>query len=110
VLSIATPLAAHRPCLRPIALGTVWDVPLAFTSKLIMVLIGAIRRECLDHVVVLGERHLRHVFLSHMEYYNGATTHLALNKDAPVSRAIQPVGRILQTPILGGLHHQYIWT
>ena len=71
-------------------------------------LIGSIRRECLDHVVVFGERHLRHVLLSYMEYYNGARTHLALNKDAPVSRAIQAVGRILPTPFLGGLHHQYV--
>ena len=66
-------------------------------------LIGSIRRECLDHVVVFGERHLRHVLLSYMEYYNGARTHLALNKDAPVSRAIQAVGRILPMQILGGL-------
>jgi transposase InsO family protein len=71
-------------------------------------LIGSIRRECLDHVVVFGERHLRHVLLSYMEYYNGARTHLALNKDAPVSRAILAVVRILPMPILGGLHHQYV--
>ena len=70
-------------------------------------LIGSIRRECLDHVVVFGERHLRHLLLSYMEYYNGARTHLALNKDAPVSRSIQAVGRIIPTPILGGLHHHY---
>ena len=71
-------------------------------------LIGSVRRECLDHVVVFGERHLRHVLLSYMEYYNGARTHLALNKDAPVSRAIQAVGHILPAPFLGGLHHQYV--
>ena len=71
-------------------------------------LIGSIRRECLDHVVVFGERHLRHVLLSYMQYYNGARTHLSLNKDAPVPRAVQAVGRILPTPILGGLHHQYV--
>jgi transposase InsO family protein len=68
-------------------------------------LTGSIRRECLDHVVVFGERHLRHILFS---YYNGARTHLSLNKDAPVSRAVQAVGRILPTPILGGLHHQYV--
>jgi len=50
-------------------------------------LIGSIRRECLDHVVVFGERHLRHLLLSYMAYYNGARTHLSLNKDAPVPRA-----------------------
>src|ERR1700737_1133096 len=49
-------------------------------------LIGSIRRECLDHIVVFGERHLRHVLLSYMDYYNGTRTHLALNKDAPISR------------------------
>ena len=71
-------------------------------------LIGSIRRECLDHVVVFGERHLRHVLLSYMQYYNGVRTHLSLNKDTPVSRAIQAIGRILPMPILGGLHHQYV--
>jgi transposase InsO family protein len=71
-------------------------------------LIGSIRRECLDHVVVFGERHLRHALLSYMQYYNDARTHLSLNKDAPVSRAVQAVGYILPTPILGGLHHHYV--
>ena len=66
-------------------------------------LIGSIRRECLDHVVVFGERHLRHLLLSDMNY-----THLSLDKDAPLSRTVQRVGRILRLPILGGLHHQYI--
>lgn len=70
-------------------------------------LIGSIRRECLDHVVVIGERHLRHVLLSYMEYYNGARTHLSLCKDTPIPRAVQTVGRVCAQPILGGLHHQY---
>ena len=70
-------------------------------------LIGSIRRECVDHVVVFGERHLRHVLLSYMSYYNGTRTHLSLNKDAPISRAVETAGRILCHPILGGLHHQY---
>src|ERR1700730_16035442 len=70
-------------------------------------LIGSIRRECLDHIVVFGERHLRHVLLSYMDYYNGTRTHLSLNKDAPISRATEAAGRILCRPILGGLHHQY---
>ena len=69
-------------------------------------LIGSIRRECLDQV--FGERHLRHLLLSYMAYYNGARTHLSLNKDAPVPRAVQAIGHILPTPILGGLHHQYV--
>jgi transposase InsO family protein len=71
-------------------------------------LIGSIRRECLDHVVIFGERHLRHILLSYMEYYNDARTHLSLNKDAPIPRAVQAVGRILPTQILGGLHHRYV--
>jgi transposase InsO family protein len=71
-------------------------------------LIGSIRRECVDHIIVLGERHLRHVLLSYMQYYNEVRTHLSLNKDAPVSRAVDRAGHILCRPILGGLHHQYV--
>src|ERR1700751_1150940 len=69
-------------------------------------LIGSIRRECIDHVVVLGERHLRHVLLSYKDYYNATRTHLSLNKDAPVPRSVEWAGNIVR-PILGGLHHQY---
>jgi transposase InsO family protein len=71
-------------------------------------LIGSIRRECLDYVVVLGERHLRHVLQSYMNYYNETRTHLSLDKDAPVSRAVDRAGHILCRSILGGLHHQYV--
>jgi Integrase core domain len=71
-------------------------------------LIGSNRRECLDHIVVIGERHLRHVLLSYMEYYNAARTHLSLCKDAPIGRAVQPAGRILARQILGEIHHQYV--
>jgi transposase InsO family protein len=70
-------------------------------------LIGSIRRECIDYIVIFGERHLRHVLLSYMGYYNGTRTHLSLNKDAPISRAAETVGHIICRPILGGLHHQY---
>jgi hypothetical protein len=70
-------------------------------------LIGSVRRECLDHVVVFSERHLRHLLLCYMKYYNGARTHLSLEKDAPVSRAVDRAGHILCRPTLGGLHHQY---
>jgi len=69
--------------------------------------IGSIRRECLDHVVVFGERHLRHLLRSYTTYYNEARTHLSLNKDAPMSRAAETAGRIICHPVLGGLHHQY---
>src|SRR6476659_1935867 len=71
-------------------------------------LIGSIRRECLDHVVVFGERHLRHILLSYMKYYNEVRTHLSLEKDTPVSRAVERTGHILCRPALGGLRHQYI--
>jgi transposase InsO family protein len=70
-------------------------------------LIGSIRRECTDQIVIFGERHLRHVLLSYMGYYNGTRTHLSLNKDAPISRTAENAGRIICRPILGGLHHQY---
>ena len=71
-------------------------------------LIGSIRRECLDYVVVFGECHLRHVLACYAAYYNQARTHLSLNKDAPLSRPIQTIGRIFPRPILGGLHHHYV--
>ena len=70
--------------------------------------IGSIRRECLDHVVVFGERHLRHLLRSYATYYNAARTHLSVNKDAPSPRRVHAVGRILPTPFLGGLHHLYV--
>jgi hypothetical protein len=57
--------------------------------------------------ILAGERHLRHVLLSHMNYYNETRTHLSLDKDAPVTRAVAKAGRIIARPILGGLHHQY---
>jgi transposase InsO family protein len=71
-------------------------------------LIGSIRRECVDHIIILGERHLRHVLLSYMQYYNEVRTHLSLNKDAPAPRSVHRAGHILYRPILGGLHHQYV--
>jgi transposase InsO family protein len=71
-------------------------------------LIGSIRRECLDHVIVFGERHLWHVLRSYAEYYNGARTHLSLAKDSPFTRPVQRVGSILPQSVLGGLHHHYV--
>jgi transposase InsO family protein len=66
--------------------------------------IGSLRRECFDHVIFFGERHLRHILLLYIDYYNRARTHLSLNKDAPVPREIQAIGAIHANPILGGLH------
>jgi transposase InsO family protein len=71
-------------------------------------LIGSIRRECTDHIVVLGEAHLRRVLRSYASYYNEIRTHRSLNKDAPVSRPVQRTGSIKSDPILGGLHHRYV--
>jgi transposase InsO family protein len=71
-------------------------------------LIGSIRRECLDHIVVLGEEHLRRILKFYADYYNGVRTHRSLNKDAPVSRPVQRSGVITSHAILGGLHHQYV--
>jgi transposase InsO family protein len=70
-------------------------------------LIGSIRRECLDHVIVMGEAHLRKILRAYADYYNGIRTHRSLNKDAPISRPIHRVGFVAARPILGGLHHHY---
>src|ERR1700736_2681347 len=71
-------------------------------------LIGSIRRESLDHLIVLGEAHLRGVLRAYASYYNEVRTHLSLDKDAPDFRRTQKFGRIAAIPILGGLHHQYV--
>ena len=73
-------------------------------------LIGSIRRECLDHVGVLGERHLRQLLANYSSYHNEVRTHLALDKDAPLHRPAQIVGFIISIIRLGGLHHQYVRT
>jgi transposase InsO family protein len=69
-------------------------------------LIGSIRRECLDHVIVFGEVHLRRILKSYADYYNGIRTHRSLNKDAPVPRPVQRSGVIISLAVLGGLHHR----
>src|SRR6266699_1626190 len=86
---------------KPIAPGSPWQN--GFAERLI----GSIRRECVDHIVVLGEMHLRRVLTKYAPYYNELRTHRSLNKDAPIHRAIQHVGRIVSAPVLGGLHHHY---
>ncbi len=73
-------------------------------------LIGSMRRECLDHVVVFGEAHLRRILKAYVSYYNAVRTHLSLNKDAPIHRPIHRFGRIIPVAVLGGLHHQYCRT
>jgi putative transposase len=73
-------------------------------------LIGSIRRECLNHVLVLGERHLRRILARYFRYYHRARTHLALAKDAPDVRPVElpEAGRIVEIPEVGGLHHRYV--
>ena len=87
---------------KPIAPASPWQN--GFAERLI----GSIRRECLDHIIVLGEVPLRRILQSYARYYNETRTHLALDKDAPLSRTVKRAGRILCRPILGGLHHEYI--
>jgi len=71
--------------------------------------IGTLRRECLDHVIVLGERHLRRILREYLEYYHSTRTHLALDKDAPELRERESLdgGKVIALPIVGGLHHRY---
>ena len=71
-------------------------------------LIGSIRRECLDHNIVLGEAHLRRILKFYADHYNRVRTHRSLDKDAPVSRSVQRTGSIKSHAILGGLHHHYV--
>ncbi len=71
--------------------------------------IGSIRRECLDHMIILGECHLKRTLSSYVGYYHNARTHLSLEKDAPVGRVVQPIekGRVVELKRVGGLHHLY---
>jgi transposase InsO family protein len=86
---------------KPIAPASPWQN--GFVERLI----GSIRRECVDHIIVLGEAHLRRILKNYADYYNGVRTHRSLNKDAPVSRPVQRSGVISSHALLGGLHHRY---
>src|ERR1700738_1474115 len=70
-------------------------------------LIGSIRRECLDHVLILGEAHLCQILRAYADYYNRIRTHLSLEKDAPLGRPVRAIGSLAAVPLLGGLHHEY---
>jgi len=70
-------------------------------------LIGSIRRECLDHVVIVSEAHLRRILATYASYYNEQRTHRSLAKDTPLHRIIEQLGTVTSRPLLGGLHHQY---
>jgi transposase InsO family protein len=86
---------------KPIALASPWQN--GFAERIV----GSIRRECLDHVIVLGEIHLRRILISYAAYYNSVTKHRSLHKEAPISRSIHQTGIIRSQPILGRLHHHY---
>jgi transposase InsO family protein len=86
---------------RPIARGSPWQN--GYAERLI----GSIRRECLDHVVILGAAHLQRILRAYAHYYNNLRTHRSLDKDAPRLRSVQSVGRITSQAVVGGLHHQY---
>jgi transposase InsO family protein len=87
---------------RPTSPGSPWQN--GYAERLI----GTVRRECLDRMLIFGDLHLRRVLASYAAYYNQARTRLALQKDAPLGRAVQRSGAIVAIPILTGLHHQYI--
>jgi transposase InsO family protein len=87
---------------RPISPGSPWQN--GYAERLI----GSVRRECLDRVLIFGEAHLRQILTMYASYYNETRTHLSLDKDAPLPRAVQRCGTIVATPILSGLHHQYV--
>jgi transposase InsO family protein len=86
---------------KPIAPGSPWQN--GYAERLI----GTIRRECVDHLIVFGEAHLRRILHRYAAYYNGLRTHRALSLDTPIHRAVQSIGAITSRPVLGGLHHQY---
>ena len=73
------------------------------------VVIGSIRRECLDHVIIFNEHHLRRVLSTYFEYHHRSRTHLSLGKDCPEPRPVQPpsAGNVVAFPQVGGLHHRY---
>jgi transposase InsO family protein len=87
---------------KPIAPAAPWQN--GFAERLI----GSIRRECLDHLVIFSEAHLRQILQRYADYYNKIRTHRSLDKNAPAPRAVERVGNIASHAILGGLHHHYL--
>ena len=72
-------------------------------------LIGSIRRECIDHFIVLNERYLKRILGSYFDYYNNSRTHLSVNRNAPIERQTEPrgAGKVVSVPHVAGLHHRY---
>ena len=87
------PIAAHSP----------WQNP--YCERVI----GSIRRECLNHVIVLSEGHLKRILSSYLEYYHGSRPHLSLDRNSPTPREVEAPsqGEVVSIPQVGGLHHRY---
>ena len=112
-----SPACPNSRCVaRPFALAGqvtfnrgIWPFRSPWQNPYVERVIGSIRRECLDHVIILNEQHLRRVLRRYLRYYHGSRTHLALGKDAPEPRTIElpDMGRVVAFPEVGGLHHRY---
>jgi len=102
--------AAFRRRLKQLGIEEVITAPMSpWQNPYAERLIGSVRRECIDHVIIMGERHLRALLQRYFAYYHSARTHLALGKDAPEPRPVQSVesGEVVSIPQVGGLHHRY---
>jgi putative transposase len=101
---------AFTRCVATMGIRQVITAPRApWQNPFVERVIGSIRRECLDHVLVLHERHLRRLLRAYVAYYNGSRPHQALENNSPIPRNVQPPsrGRIRAVPEVGGLHHRY---
>src|SRR5262249_43231106 len=99
-----------RRCLKNLGIEEVVIAPRSpWQSPFVERVIGTIRRECLDHVIVLNQRHLKRILSKFLAYYHICRPHMSLNDNAPVPREVEPPerGRVVGEPILGGLHHRY---
>ncbi len=87
----------------PVAPRSPWQNP--YCERLL----GSIRRDCLDHVIVLNEDHLRRILKAYFDYYHRSRTHLSLERNSPIPREVEPPcwGKVKSIPQLGGLHHRY---
>jgi transposase InsO family protein len=87
----------------PIAPRSPWQNP--YCERVI----GSIRRDCLNHMIILNERHLRRILKEYFEYYHNSRTHQSLDRNSPVHREVEPTekGKVVSIPMVGGLHHRY---
>jgi transposase InsO family protein len=102
---------AFRDCVKAMGVEEVKTAPRSpWQNPYAERLIGSIRRECLDHVIVFNERSLKRILRSYIDYYHDYRTHLSLRKDTPATRQVQQpeIGRVIELPVVGGLHHRYL--